>query len=142
MTRINIAPFRDFDSIGKRIQDMFDRFPSGWDWNGFSIPIVDVYEDNVHVYVDAELPGMRKEDVKITIQKGVLTLKGERQLPEEDHDRKFLRRERSSGSFTRSFTLPVEVNVNNIEASFNNGVLHISLPKSNPKDIERSIEIR
>ena len=142
MTRISITPFRELDGIEQRLQGAFDRFPTMWDWRGHDIPAVDIYEDTANLHVDIELPGMKKEDVKITMHKGVLTLKGERKLPDEDQTRRFLRRERSAGSFTRSFALPVEVDVNKVDATFNNGVLHVSMPKVNPKDIERSIEIQ
>lgn len=142
MTRISIAPFRNFDSIGEGFQNLLDHIPTTWELGQHYLPLIDVYEDNTNLYIDAELPGMKKEDVKITVHKGVLTLTGERDVAKEDESVRFLRRERTAGSFTRSLTLPVEVDVNKVEATFSNGVLRISMPKANPKDIERSIEIR
>jgi len=142
VTRINIAPLRDLDLFEQGLQNIIDRFPGPWNWNWHFVPPVDMYEDATNLYLDVELPGMQKEDVKITIHKGVLTLKGERRLAEEDRSRTMLRRERSNGSFTRSLALPVEVDVNKVDATFSNGVLHVSMSKANPKDIERSIEIR
>ena len=142
MTRISIAPFVNFDNIGERFQNLLDHLPTTLELGQHSLPLIDVYENNANLYVDAELPGMKKEDVKITVHKGVLTLTGEREAVKKDQDVSFLRRERVAGSFTRSFTLPVEVDVNKVEATFNDGVLHITMPKANPKDIEHSIEIR
>lgn len=142
MTRFSIAPLKYFDLFEHGLQNIFDRVPESPDWNWHFVPSADMYEDTTNLYLDVELPGMKKEDVKITIHKGVLTLKGERQLIEEEKSRTMLRRERSNSSFTRSFALPVEVDVNKVDATFDNGVLHVSMPKANPKDIERSIEIR
>lgn len=142
MTHIHLAPIRDLNTWAEQIYKVFDRFPTAWDWRQLDMPLLDVSEDNTHLYADVELPGMSKEDVKITIHKGVLTVKGERTTETANDSKKMLFRERHYGSFSRSFTLPVEVDVNKVDASFEKGVLHIAMPKINARDIEQSIEIK
>jgi HSP20 family protein len=138
MTRIFLHPVDGLETIERNFRNLLDTFPAARGWRD-SLPLVDMYEDDVQLYADVELPGYRKEDVKITIHDGVLTLKGERK---NSRAKEMLVNERSHGSFTRSFTLPVEVDVNRVEATYADGVLNIRMPKSNPRDIERSIEIK
>jgi HSP20 family protein len=105
------------------------------DW----IPTVDIEEGDQDYHITAELPGLRKEDVKITLQEGVLTLQGERKQEREEKGKRFHRVERSYGGFVRSFALPDVVDEAKVLAEFKDGVLHIRLPKSEkakPKAIE------
>lgn len=100
---------------------------------------VDVVENNEAYVIKAELPGISKNDVKITLHENVLTIKGEKKQEKEEKDRNFHRVERSYGSFERSFTLPSGVKDDKIEAAYKDGILTITLPKAEeakPKEIE------
>jgi HSP20 family protein len=103
-------------------------------------PVVDIYENDEHgVVIRAELPGVDKQDVSVGVENGVLTLAGERKTDKELEEGTAYRRERFHGSFRRSFSLPDEVDTDQIAASFKDGVLEIRLPKSErakPRKIE------
>lgn len=98
-------------------------------------PAVDIQEDKEKYTVHAELPGMKKEDVKVEVDEGVLTLRGERKLEtkEEDKERRYTRVERQYGSFMRRFPLPKDVDATAIKAAFRDGVLEVRLPRSAEK---------
>ena len=102
-------------------------------------PSVDISETEEAFHIAAELPEVKKDDVKVTLDNGVLTLQGERKEEREEKGRKIHRIERSYGRFVRSFTLPDLVDDAKVKAEFKNGVLHLHLPKSEkarPKAIE------
>jgi HSP20 family protein len=104
-------------------------------------PAVDVYEDKDAFAVIAEVPGMKKGDLNITLQDGVLTISGERKREEKRPDQGF-RSERFTGKFQRSITLPASVNPSGVKASYQDGLLKVVLPKSEeakPKQIEVSV---
>ncbi len=90
---------------------------------------VDIREEDDAFYVDAEVPGLAAEDVKVDIEKNVLTLSGERKVEKEETEGTYRRVERQYGNFTRSFTLPETVDTENISADLNDGVLSLRLPK-------------
>ena len=90
---------------------------------------VDIREEDDAFYVDAEVPGMSAEDVKVDVEKNVLTLSGERKVEKEEIEDTYRRFERQYGSFTRSFTLPETVDTDNISADLKEGVLALRLPK-------------
>jgi HSP20 family protein len=103
------------------------------------MPAVDIVEREGSFDIRIELPGVTKEDVKITVNNGVLTVKGEKKVEEEKKGENYRRVERSYGSFLRSFNLPKSVASDKIDASYDNGVLSISIPKAEeakPKEIE------
>jgi HSP20 family protein len=105
------------------------------DW----MPTVDISETESEYLIKAELPEVRKEDVKVTVENGVLTLQGERRQEKEEKGRRFHRVERSYGSFVRSFTLPESVDEGGVKAEYKDGVLALHLPKSEkvkPKAID------
>ena len=107
------------------------------------LPAVDVVERENDFIVNIELPGVRKEDVKITVHRDTLTVRGEKKFEKEKTGETFRRMERSYGSFQRTFTLPSTVRNDQIEASHENGILHIVLPKAEeakPKDIEVKVK--
>jgi len=106
-------------------------------------PAVDIQEDKAQYTVHAELPGLRKEDVKVELDEGVLTIRGERKLEtkEEDKERKYTRVERQYGSFARRFPLPKDVDSANVKASFKEGVLEVCLPRSVEKAKQSEIHI-
>jgi HSP20 family protein len=103
------------------------------------IPPVDIHEDKDAIYVLAELPGVKTEDVKLHVENNILTLTGERKLEKEDKREGYHRVERSYGTFTRSFALPNSVASDQVQAEMNDGILTVKLPKKaevQPKRIE------
>lgn len=90
---------------------------------------VDIREEGDAFYVDAEVPGLSSDDIKVDIEKNVLTLTGERKIEKEETKDKYRRVERQYGSFTRSFSLPETVDTENIAADLKDGVLELRLPK-------------
>lgn len=105
-------------------------------------PSVDISEDDKEYLIKAELPEVNKEDVKVTVENGVVTLKGERKLEKEENNKKYHRIERSYGSFMRSFSLPEEVAPDKVTADFKDGVLLVRLGKSEemrPRHIEVAV---
>ena len=106
-------------------------------------PDVDITETDTEYHLQAELPGLDKGDVKITLEDGVVTLQGERKQEKEEKGKRFHRVERSYGRFVRSFALPDSVDETKVSAEFKQGVLHVRLPKSEkakPKQIEVSVK--
>jgi HSP20 family protein len=102
-------------------------------------PRVDILENETSYQVTAELPGVKKEDVEITVENNLLTLKGERKFEKEVDKEQYHRIERTYGSFLRSFTLPSRVVQDQVQAKFDNGLLLITIPKAaeaRPKKIE------
>lgn len=102
-------------------------------------PRCDIFETDSEVVIKAELPGVKKEDVKVNIENNMLTIQGERKLEEETKQDDYHRIERSYGQFMRSFMLPASVDMSKISAEFKDGVLRVSLPKleeAKPKAIE------
>jgi len=97
---------------------------------GSWIPPVDISEDKENIVLTAELPGFKEDQLDIQMENGVLTIRGERTMEDEKSGKNYHRVERSYGQFVRSFTLPNNVNRDNIQARFENGLLHIELPKS------------
>jgi len=101
-------------------------------------PIVDVKETEEALHFMVELPGLKKEDVEITLENNVLSIAGERKFEKEAKGETYHRLERTYGAFSRSFTLPTNVRTDKVEAAFNDGVLNIHLPKmeeSKPRKI-------
>jgi len=137
----------------REIADRFDRYTRAvgqpqagsqeviatGDW----APRVDIAETDEAFVIKAEIPEVNKDDVKITVDNGVLTIRGERKQEKEEKGKKFHRIERSYGSFTRSFTLPDNVDETKIKASFKGGMLNLHIQKSEkakPRVIEVKVE--
>ncbi len=107
------------------------------------LPEVDILEEKDHYKIKADLPGVKKEDVKLSFEDGVLTLDGERKNETEQKETNYHRVERSYGRFVRSFNLGHEVDANKIQASYKDGVLEITVPKTEkaqPKAIDIRVE--
>jgi HSP20 family protein len=107
------------------------------DWT----PVVDIQETDLEYLVKAELPEVKKEDVKVTVENGVLTLQGERKQEKEEKGKKFHRIERSYGSFMRTFTVPLDTDEAKVAADFKDGILKVHLPKTE-KPRPKAIEVR
>jgi HSP20 family protein len=107
------------------------------DWS----PEVDISEDDRGYLLKADLPEMKKDDVRVTVEDGILCVSGERKSEKEDHKRKFHRIERSFGNFRRSFTLPEDADSTKVTADFRDGVLKVHLPTTaRPKS--KAIEVK
>jgi HSP20 family protein len=134
-------PVREFDSLEQELNrffigNAFGGFAPGW------TPALDVHEDAQNLVVTAELPGLTKEAIEITVNDGVLSISGERKESQESKDGEVVRNERFQGSFVRSLTLPKPVAVDQTKASYQNGILTITLPKAEaarPKSIPVSV---
>jgi HSP20 family protein len=106
------------------------------------VPVVDVMETEEDFQIRAELPGVDKKDVKLSVENGVLMISGHREQEKEEKGKRYHKIERSYGSFARSFTMPDIVDEQKVTAEFKNGVLTVRLPKSEkarPKSIEVQI---
>jgi HSP20 family protein len=120
-------PFSDLQTeINRLFGDSFRDIPAT---RGF-VPAVDVLEKEDQITVKADLPGMNRDDLQVTVHDGVLTIRGSREHSEEVKEDNFSHVERSSGTFARSVQLPVEVESTKISASYKDGVLTIEAPKS------------
>ncbi len=148
MAMVRWRPLRDIVSIQDEMNQLFDDFfgrtPKRWfrPEEGLWTPNVDVSETKDEIVLTAEMPGMKKEDITLSVQDNVITLSGEKKSEEEKKDANFYRLERSFGSFCRSFTLPTPVEAEKIKASFKDGILKVTLPKSEkvkPKEIPINI---
>lgn len=139
MAIVRFDPFRRFGGMTRRFDDIFGDLEKGVniEYGGFA-PRVDISEDEKNVHLCVELPGIRKEDVKVTVNdENVLTIKGEKKREEtvedKEGDRSYVRVERSFGEFTRSFVLPDTVKSDSVAAKYENGVLNLTLEKVEPK---------
>lgn len=127
---------RLFESPLSELTRASQQFLSGW------LPAVDLYEDNDNLHVRAELPGMKKEDIELSVHDGVLTISGERKEDTKHQDAEVYRAERFVGRFQRTLTLPTPVNVDKVKAAYKDGILSIVLPKTEearPKQIEVNV---
>ena len=147
MTIVRWSPLRDLVNMQSEMNRLFDDFyvqssessdqPAVWG------PVVDISENDNEIMVIAELPGLQKEDVKINLQDNVLSLEGEKKQEAEEKGKCFHRVERGYGKFQRSFVLPASVKGNNVKANFKDGILVITLPKTDeakPKQIDISVQ--
>ena len=139
-------PFKEMEDMQTRMARLFGMAPgrlTNGDKESMTItqwaPSVDIIEDDKEWLVKADLPEVKKEDVKVTVENGVLTITGERKFEKEEKDKKYHRIERSYGNFLRSFTLPDAADGSKVNAEFKDGVLKVHLPKSEkakPKAVE------
>jgi HSP20 family protein len=117
------------EAMNQLLQDSYVR-PAGVGGQTADAPALDVFEDADNIEVSASLPGLRPEDVDITIQGDMLTIKGQRKAQAERKQGSYLVREQRSGAFFRSIQLPIMVDANKAQAQFEHGVLHLTLPKA------------
>jgi len=145
MNRTRWNPFKDRDELESRLATLFaGREATGnggkealtvTQWS----PLVDIMEDEKEYLIKTELPDMKKEEVRLTVENDVLSISGERKFEKEEKSKKYHRVERAYGSFVRSFSLPEDANGSKVTADFKDGMLHVHLPKSvqaKPKAIE------
>lgn len=141
--------FRELDEVQNRLGSFFGGFPRFVNGNGESLtlpewsPQVDILEDDKEYLIKADLPEMKKEDVKVVVEDGIVSVSGERKTEKEEKGKKFHRTERSYGSFRRGFLVPEDANAGKVNAEFKDGVLKVHLPKSptaKPKTIEVKVQ--
>jgi HSP20 family protein len=136
-----IVRWDPFDTFLGAQEEMNRLFRGGWLRGaggepaeaGAWVPAVDIYETEGSLVVEAELPGVDSKDIDVSIDEGVLTLKGERRLEKEVKEENYHRVERAYGMFQRSVRLPSDVDADAIKANFDSGVLKVSVPKVEPK---------
>jgi len=141
------SPFRQLTNLRDEIDRLFEspltelthssqQFLSGW------LPPVDLYEDKDNLHIKAELPGMNKEDIDVSVHDGVLSISGERKEDSNHKDAQVYRAERFVGRFQRTVSLTTPVSVDKVKATYKDGILSIVLPKTEaakPKQIEVSV---
>ena len=141
-------PFKDMKELQDRIGSLFSLTPfrrsdgteetmTVAEWS----PLVDIVEDDKEYLIKAELPEVKRENVKVTVENGVLTITGERNYEKEEKDKKYHRIERAYGSFVRSFTVPDDADASKVTADFKDGVLKVHLAKDE-KARPRAIEVK
>ena len=139
-------PFREFSTLQNRINRVFrESYREGQDesltTSSFA-PAVDVYEDEHNVTLKIEVPGIDEKDIDVRLENNTLTVHGERKIEKEEKEENYRRVERQYGSFTRTFTLPTTVDFEKVSATYDKGVLKITLPKkaeAKPKQIKVSV---
>lgn len=139
-------PFKEVEELEKRLSHLMGRHaPAGSSEKNETItvaqwsPVVDISEDEKEYAIKAELPDVKKEDIKLNVHDDVLTITGERKYEKEEKGKKYHRVERAYGSFMRSFTLPEDADGTKVTAEYKDGLLNVRLPKSEkakPKTIE------
>lgn len=138
-------PLAGFGSLQEAVRDMLASWPFGErealslaDWT----PSCNVSESVEEYRIEAELPGVKQEDVDVKVQDGVVTIRGERKEEKEQKGKKYHRVESSYGSFMRSFTLPDDADDDKVSADYKDGLLCVRIPRTTPKESEaRSVEI-
>lgn len=148
MNLIKWDPFRELEDVSTRLNRIFGRPLARMDPNSEMLamvdwtPSADISETDTAYLIKAEIPGVKKEDVKVTLQDGILTIQGERKSEKEEKDKKFHRVECSYGSFMRSFRVPDDADESGVKAEFKDGILNVTLNKSakaKPKAINVSV---
>lgn len=146
MTITRYDPFRDLRNLQEEVNRLFTgnagrTFDDEGIARGSWSPSVDIYENKEQIVLEAELPGMNREDFDLTVENNVITLRGERRFEKKEDTDNYHRVERAYGSFTRSFTLPNTVSGEGASADYRNGVLRVTLPKREETKARR-IEVK
>jgi HSP20 family protein len=130
-------PLKEMEELQNRLSGLFGRAQArrgNGEQESITVaewaPLVDITEDDKEYLIKAELPEVKKEDVKVTVENGVLTLSGERKFEKEEKNKKYHRVERAYGGFMRRFTLPDDADPENVKAEFKDGMLTVHLSKS------------
>lgn len=134
MNIVRYDPFRELRGLHDEMTRLFTGTPSASAsredmMSGAWAPTVDIFENKDNLVLEAELPGMKQGDFELSFENNILTLKGERKFEKKTDEDNYHRVERAYGSFTRSFTLPQTVTAEGAKAEFENGILHVNLPK-------------
>ena len=130
MNLMRLEPFRELEEMTNRLNRIFRKEVNVNDMLADWAPAMDVQETTSEYLIKADLPEVNKEDVKVSLEEGVLAVEGERKLEKEETGKKFHRVERSYGKFVRRMMLPADIDPQKVAADFKDGVLNIHLPKS------------
>ncbi len=136
MNLVKWDPFRELEDVSTRLNRIFGRFPARAESGNQMLamadwaPSVDISETDTAYLIKGEIPGVKKEDVKVTIENGMLTIQGERKQEKEEKGKKFHRVECSYGSFMRSFQMPDDADEDKVTAEFKDGMINVTLAKS------------
>lgn len=142
MTLIKFEPMREFDRFADQIEKFFNTGTSAFAENNI-VPAIDIYETENSLNVEVEIPGVKKENIKLTLEDNILTIEGDKKLIKSNDVIKNFRRERGFGNFKRSFTLPVDVDPDKVDAKYENGILTVTLAKLDVKSVnEKTIELK
>jgi len=146
MALVRWTPRRSILDLYNEVNRLFDSFfaPAEEEEETFATsfyPAVDIEERDREYYVTVELPGVKKNDVKVTVKDNLLTISGEKKCEKEEKGKNYHRSERVFGSFQRTFRLPELVDQDNISAEYKDGVLHITIPKKE-EAVSREIEVK
>jgi len=140
LVKFNQNPFAAIDRVFDEVfKSNFPSLPTMLDMSAFR---VDISEDDKSIYIEADLPGVKKEDLKVTVEDNLLTIRAERRAESTESRKNYYRTERVFGSMTRSFTLGENVNKDAIEAHFSDGVLKLVLPKVEPVVKAKEISVK
>ena len=146
MSIVKVDPFREFAAMQDRMNRLFGNVylrDEDTSFRGTWVPAVDIFETDTHdLVVRAELPGMTREDIVVSVENNTLVLKGEKKFDAEVKEESYRRIERTYGQFQRSFTLPNTVDTGKVTADYRNGVLTVKLPfreEAKPRTI--SVEV-
>lgn len=138
-------PFGELSSFRSEMDRLWNRFfgetPLGRTITEEWLPSVDFTETKDNLLIKAELPGLEAKDVNVSVSGDILTIKGEKKKEEEEKDEYYYHCERYCGSFQRSFRLPVDVQADKVEATFDKGVLKVTLPKAEEAK-KKEIEVK
>ena len=136
MSLVKWDPFVELEDVSKQLNRIFGKYPARTepgrellataDW----VPDVDISETDTAYLIKGEIPGVNKEDIKVNIENGMITMSGERRQEKEEKNKKFHRIERSYGSFMRSFRLPDDADDSAVKAEFKDGMLNVTVPKT------------
>ena len=146
MAIVKVDPFREFAAMQDRMNRLFGNVYLRDEDTGFRgtwVPSVDIYETDKHdLVLRAELPGMSREDIEVTVENGIVVIKGEKKFDAEVKEEHYRRIERTYGTFHRSFTLPNTVDATKVAAEYKNGVLTVTLPfKEEAKPRSINVEV-
>lgn len=147
MSFLRFDPVRGFEGLTRKVGNVMNDIEKGFsiEYGGYA-PRVDIIEDEANIYFQFEIPGLKKEDVKVTVnEENILTIKGEKKREDVINDKAdekvMIRAERNFGSFTRSFMLPDNVKKDSISAKYENGVLNLTLLKIQP-EMPKEVEVQ
>ena len=141
--------FEEFNTLRNRLDRVMNRIiPTPNEENEPYLtarwtPVADIYETKDNLFVKVEVPGLNEKDIDITVENNVLTIQGERKIEEEKEEKGYYRMERAYGKFLRAFTLPPNILTDKVLATYNNGVLELTIPKkeeAKPRQIKLEVK--
>jgi HSP20 family protein len=144
MSLITFDPWRSMDRVETDMKRFLNGFGNGFsstlNFDGMYTPRADIFEDNENFYITAELPGMVKSDVKVSVADHTLTIQGKKERREEKKDKNFHQIERSFGEFVREFGLPEVCKEDKVQANFQDGLLEITIPKEKTEKLKEKVK--